>query len=442
MVKKIKEKLLQNKKKSIISLIVIVLMVLLIVTLAMKPFKEDDFKGKKVEVTKEEKDLNKYNDNIEVEKDCKNVLLLGVDSREDDFSDSRTDSIIIATVDPNGNTVKLTSVMRDTMVEVPGKGYYKINSAYSLGGVELLKRTLKYNFNINIDTYMIIDFRGFQEAIDVLGGIEVEVKDYEVKEINKYIEEVNLDKSTFIAEPGIQKLNGQQALSYSRIRKVGNGDFERMDRQKRVVGLVLDKAKKMNVSEYPELMAKMYPFIRSDMQSAYILKMANTIYKMQGMELKNFRIPLDNTGIITFVDSQWVVIPKLKETTKELMKFMYPDKDLSDIRVPDNSFIINKAEEQKRNSLQENKKPEVKDDSFLIIPPEENKKPVENKEDKPKATDNTSGDKPSDNKQPNQNNNQNNKPNIGEEQKPVDNNQKQTDNIQNSNVDNANIKDK
>ncbi|SHJ31632.1 transcriptional attenuator, LytR family [Clostridium cavendishii DSM 21758] len=347
----------RKRSKNIMWIIIILTLVIGASLFAIKPFKEDKFNGEESKITKEELVVNKLNDNIEVEKDCKNILLLGVDSRKNDFSDSRTDSIIIATVDPNRNTVKLTSVMRDTMVEVPGKGYNKINAAYSLGGVELLKRALKYNFNVNIDTYMIIDFKGFQEVIDVLGGIEVEIKNYEVKEINKYIKEVNGNKATLINSSGMQKLNGQQALSYSRIRKVGNGDFERMDRQKRVIGLVLDKVTKMNVSEYPTLLSKMYPFIRSDMQSGYILKMANTIYMMQGIQLKNFRIPLDNTGIMTFVDSQWVVIPKLKQTTKELMKFMYPDKDLSNIRVPDNWYIINKATEQKRK-LEEEKKSE------------------------------------------------------------------------------------
>ena len=240
--------------------------------------------------------------------------------------------------------------MRDTLVEIPNKGYQKINAAYTFGGVELLKRTLKYNFNINIDTYMNIDFKGFQEIIDVMDGLDIEVKDYEVKEINKYIKEVNGEKATLLGTPGVQKLNGQQALSYSRIRKVGNGDYERMERQRRVLGLTLEKARKISVFEYPTFMTKMYPFIKSDMQSSYILKMANTVYKMENMQLENFRIPLDNTAITTFVDEQWVVIPNLKQTTLALMKFMYPDNDFLGIKVPDNSFIINKAEVQKKKA--------------------------------------------------------------------------------------------
>jgi LCP family protein required for cell wall assembly len=156
-----------------------------------------------------------------VESDIVNVLLVGVDTRGA-FDDSRTDSIIIATIDPTSKKVKLTSLMRDMYVEIPKHGYQKINAAFEIGGVDLLEKTIKYNFGLSLDKYVAIDFQGFQNLIDTLNGVELDVKDYEVKEINKYIQEVNGDKSTLLDGPGVQELNGQEALSYCRIRKVGN----------------------------------------------------------------------------------------------------------------------------------------------------------------------------------------------------------------------------
>ena len=104
-----------------------------------------------------------------IESGIVNILLVGVDTRAD-FDDSRTDSIIIATIDPTSKKVKLTSFMRDMYVEIPGKGYQKINAAFQIGGISLLKKTIKHNFGLNIDRYVAIDFKGFQELIEAMKG--------------------------------------------------------------------------------------------------------------------------------------------------------------------------------------------------------------------------------------------------------------------------------
>lgn len=281
-----------------------------------------------------------------MESDIVNVLLVGVDTRGE-FNDSRTDSIIIASIDPSSKKVKLTSIMRDTYVDIPGKGYNKINAAFELGGVELLERTIRYNFGLNIDNYVAIDFQGFQGLIDTLDGVELDVKDYEVKEINKYIQEVNGASSTLIQAPGMQKLNGQQALSYCRIRKVGNNDYERTERQRRVLSLLLAKIKDTSVLSYPKLYSTISSYIKTNVPFESMLKIVYTVYKFGDSSTEDLRIPMDDHFKDTSISGQSVLIPELKYNAEQFYKFIYntvPEK----LTVPDNSSVYNQDLDNKK----------------------------------------------------------------------------------------------
>ena len=113
-----------------------------------------------------------------------NILLIGTDARKLDEK-ARADAIIIATIDNNNKKLKLTSIMRDTLAKIPGHGEQKINAALACGGPELLMQTIKDNFDISLNKYVMVNFKGFQSIIDKVGGIEVDIKDYEIKELNK-----------------------------------------------------------------------------------------------------------------------------------------------------------------------------------------------------------------------------------------------------------------
>ncbi|KZL91176.1 LCP family protein [Clostridium magnum] len=278
--------------------------------------------------------------NYETETNIKNILLVGVDTRGD-YEDSKTDTIIIATIDPNTKKVKLTSLMRDMYVEIPGKGYNKINSAFQIGGIELLKKTIRYNFDLNIDYYASIDFQGFQSLIDKVGGIELDVKKHEVNEINKYIEEVNGSKSTVINKEGMQFLNGQQALSYCRIRKVGNSDYERTERQRRVLSLLLSKLKEVNTTKLPSIYSTISPYVKTDISFGSVLKLGYTVYNFDSYTPDTLRLPVDNCYKDTYIKGMSVLIPNLKETAIELHKFIYPSTESYNVKVPDNSSIYN-----------------------------------------------------------------------------------------------------
>jgi polyisoprenyl-teichoic acid--peptidoglycan teichoic acid transferase len=274
-----------------------------------------------------------------MESDIVNILLVGVDTRGA-FEDSRTDSMIIATVDPIASKVKLTSIMRDMYVEIPGKGYNKINAAYEMGGIELLKKTIKHNFGFAVDKYAAIDFKGFQSLIDLMGGIEVNIKSNEVKEINKYIKDVNEDNPTLLQSEGLQKLNGQQALSYSRIRKVGNNDYERTERQRTVLSLLLAKVKDTKVTSYPKLYSTISPYIRTNIEFNSMLKLVYTVYKLDDFTPGSFRIPVDGHFKDASVKGMAVLIPDLKYNAKELYKFIYNTVP-TNLKVADNSRVYN-----------------------------------------------------------------------------------------------------
>ncbi|WP_051483778.1 LCP family protein [Clostridium bornimense] len=334
---------LSKSKKILLSVFLIIILVGSLSTylLFSNLFKKSNSVIYTNKITTEEKDINDSNEHLDVETKIKNILLIGVDKRSGE-NIGRTDSIMIATVDPENNSIKLTSVLRDTYVEIPEHGYNKINAAFAIGGVELLSRTLKYNFNITLDNYITIDFFNFQNVIDSIGGIEIDVKDTEVNEINKYIKEVNGTNSTLLTTPGLQVLNGQQALSYSRIRYVGNSDFERVERQKRVMSACLDKVKNMEALEYPKLLSSVYGSIDSDMTLANIITMGNTVYQMENLQVQNLRIPSDNNITLGDMyigsDKASVVFPDLQATTEEVLNFIYPGQDFSTVTVPDNSI--------------------------------------------------------------------------------------------------------
>lgn len=276
------------------------------------PTKEDFF------TTPKEKEAAKFDE----EKGIINILLVGLDGRES-REDSRTDSIILATLDTNNKRVKLTSFMRDMYLPIPGYKDNRINTAYFLGGPELLMKTINQDFDMNVQYYASIDFKAFQELVEKLGGVNMDVKDYEVKEINKYIKEVNGSKAILIENPGFQKLNGQQALSYCRIRKVGNNDFERTERQRKVLGELVNKAKKTNIIKLSDLFTTILPYVKTNIPTNKLMNIGYTVFKFGGTGIDSLRIPGDGMFEGADVYGMSVLVPDLEKNMNLLNKFVF-----------------------------------------------------------------------------------------------------------------------
>ena len=279
-----KKKNWSTTKKVVLSLVMVLVILIGTVLGFYKHIKN------KIYVKKEPSISNNDSEFKEVE-GITNVLLIGVDARDLD-EPCRSDSMIIATLDNNNKKVKLTSLFRDTLVDIPGHGEAKLNAAYMLGGPELLMKTVKETYNVSIDKYIIINFWGFETIVDYIGGIEVDVKDYQLEELNKYIGESTGGNDCPVEKTGIQTLNGKQALSYARIRYNVGDEYERTDRQREVIFKVIEKLQNTKPSKYLGIMNTMLEYIKTNIDPLEALNMAYTIYKLPSLDVEQLQIPL------------------------------------------------------------------------------------------------------------------------------------------------------
>ncbi|WP_051623636.1 LCP family protein [Clostridium hydrogeniformans] len=250
-----------------------------------------------------------------------NILLVGIDAR-DINEPSRSDAILIATIDNNNKNLKFTSIMRDSYVEIKGLGETKINAAYAKGGIGLLIDTIERNFNLELDKYVVVNFLGFQDIVDALGGIEVNIKDYEIDEMNKYIGEVNENKSPKIESAGVNHLDGQRALAYTRIRKVGDGSYERTKRQREVMRLIAYKVMDLNVIQYPNILGKISDYIKTNIEPINIINYGYTVSKFQPLNVEELQIPLNELSEGRVYKGSWVLLMDKKQNSKILLNFI------------------------------------------------------------------------------------------------------------------------
>lgn len=285
-----------------------------------------------VEISKKDEDLgitkekSKTNEEKkETKNEIINIALFGGDKREK-YAPIHSDAIMILSIDTSSNSIKLSSIMRDTYVNIHGHGMDKINHAYAFGGPELAIRTLNENFNLNIRDYAFVDFFGFEDIVDSLGGIEVDVKKYEVREINKYIKEVaNIknERPTLIDGPGTKKLNGSQALAYSRIRKVGNGDFERTDRQRKVMELLFESALNVGVTKYPKLVDSILPHMETSLSKMDIIKIGTQVLGSNIKTIEQNRFPQVENCQEQRINGISYIVSDLDETERDIHNFIY-----------------------------------------------------------------------------------------------------------------------
>ena len=270
-----------------------------------------------------------------------NVLLVGVDGIDFDEKYQRSDSMIIATLDSNKEKVKLTSLYRDTLVYIPGYGEEKMNLAFSLGGPELVMETIKYNFDVNIEKYIMINFAGFEAIIDQIGGVEIDVKEYQLHELNKYIGQATGGGDCPEEKAGLQILNGKQALSYARIRKGVGDDYERTERQREVLFKVAEKLQKTDVIKYFSIANKMLDYLRTNIEIMDGLNMAYTISKFSYLETEQLSIPVHELCVDEEFNGNMALRMDRYENALILNDFIFND------TLPD--FILNRSTEKNQS---------------------------------------------------------------------------------------------
>ena len=229
------------------------------------------------------------------------VLLIGTDGRSLDER-GRSDTMMLVSVNSSTKKICTTSFMRDCYVEIPGYGWDKLNAAYAYGGPELLMDTIEHNFGVRIDDYVSINFLSFASIVDSVGGIDVDLSDAEAEEINTILQaEVNEimgdDRGADLLKSGGKKVHlvGKQALAYARIRHIGNADFERTERQRRVVDLVMDKLKAFNPIMLKNLSTKVLPDVTTNMDTAklYFLSLRAPLWLR--FERSPMQVPAEGT---------------------------------------------------------------------------------------------------------------------------------------------------
>lgn len=257
-----------------------------------------------------------------------NILLLSSDARPGEDV-SRSDSIMILTIDNVHKKLKVTSLMRDMLVKIDGHGEEKLNHAFAYGGPTKTIETIQNNFGIKLDNYVIVDFNSFVKVIDAIGGIEVTIKDYELDELNKYILDGGGSEKDLLPAPGTYNLNGYQALSYARIRKVGDGEYERTERQRAVIQIALEKIKDMSPVKLVALLNELFPYVKTNISLGDAMNYGFTalnVGKECNFEIEQFRIPLDSISKGGIIDNKgWVFVIDKVETSKALQEFIFND---------------------------------------------------------------------------------------------------------------------
>ena len=239
------------------------------------------------------------NSDYKTENGITNVLLIGTDGRPGEKS-SRSDAMMILTIDGKNKSLKLTSLARDTYVDIPGHGKQKLTHAYVYGQESLLIETIEKNFELDIQNYAAVDFYSFMDIVDALGGVDVEVKDSEIREMNKFIPETykwntnpNKGEMQLIQNSGNQTLNGYQLLAYSRIRK-NDSALERDRRQRNVIQGLINGVKDLPITKYPALVDTILPYVQTNMKPTQIIGLGGKVLGLGNLELKQMEFPIDD----------------------------------------------------------------------------------------------------------------------------------------------------
>ncbi|WP_455953413.1 LCP family protein [Blautia sp.] len=295
-------------------------------------------------INEEELDVNESVTENQVMKGYTTIALVGIDSRDDKLkSDWNSDTMIIASINNDTKKVKLVSVYRDTYLclgedEDGNNSYGLANSAYCTGGAKKMINMLNKNLDMNISDFVTVNFQAVAETVELLGGIDVEMKKEEVVHLNNYCVETSevtgMDYTPLKEIEGVHHLNGVQAVAYARIRKTSGNDFRRAARQREVIYKIVEKAKNSSIATLNTVLDKIFPMIYTSLTEKEILSM--------GMDMLSYDIE-DQTGfpfdhlygdtVKEAMDGVDCVLPiTLESNVIKLHEFLYPE----DSYVPSN----------------------------------------------------------------------------------------------------------
>ena len=258
-----------------------------------------------------------------------NILLVGIDKvnvKKNNENGANSDSMILVSLNYETKEINMISLMRDTYVHVPGIGNRKLNAAYSNGEAPLLLETITENFKIQVDRYIVVAFKDMVNIIDLIGNITIEFSDKEALSANETIKTMcenmgmkdKIEEYQF-TEGGVYECNGIQAVAYARIRKVGNADYQRTERQREVLAKIFTKLKQMRIEDLDRLANKLLPNITHNVPESEYWGLIVKAPEMLSYDLKQERIPYDNM----FHSRNGSLVPQWDDTVVRLKETLY-----------------------------------------------------------------------------------------------------------------------
>ena len=247
--------------------------------------------------------------------DVYNILLIGSDRRGTELN-GRSDSMIIFSINKRTKKIHLVSLMRALYVNIPGREFGMLNASFSYGGSKLLRQTIEDNLRVRIDDYIMIDFSGFQAAIDKVGGIDISLTQKEVDFIKKYY-------GTEL-QAGENHLDGRLALAYSRIRYI-DSDYARTGRQRKVIELLLRKAMNSSIGEIDGLAREILPLVKTNLSGNELISLAISVIDYRNYEIKQLMLPVEGSFKTIYVRKMEMVQFDFNKNITALHSFIYDD---------------------------------------------------------------------------------------------------------------------
>ncbi len=283
----------------------------------------------------EQSDVGILNELVEKEEESNivNIAVLGID-QDGDGSNGRSDAIKVISLDMNNKKVKITSFQRDTLIYIPEpeNDFDKLNHAYWYGKAPLTLKTLNYNFDLDITRYVAFNFHAIEHIIDTIDGIELDVHENELKVTNDYIKGLNSASSNDVDAPyltkgGLQKLSGRQAMAYMRNRYVGD-DFDRMNRQNKVMEAMIDKVMNQSYTELLGLLDACLPYVETNLTMNEMISFGTKVLTFDLKNIEQTQIPASdnkNKTVSYKGYSPLYIMNSYQDLVRDVHAFIYND---------------------------------------------------------------------------------------------------------------------
>ena len=260
--------------------------------------------------------------------DIVNIAILGVDESSEDSG--RSDAIMIGTLDPVHNKLKITSIMRDTYVNIPGYGNDKINHAYAYGSAELTIKTLNQNFGLNITDYVKVNFDELVEIVDALNGIDINLSQEELDGLTEHLKSayslIGSDpRPVKLNSTGTYHLDGFQALGYCRIRNTSHNDFDRTSRHRKILNEMFNKISSAGPKELVSMSKNLLPYVETSLSNKQILTLAANVLSMSTATIEQERFPRDEYCNDAEINGTYYLWYDADYTEEQMFEYIFND---------------------------------------------------------------------------------------------------------------------